>query len=1391
WGDGNTESGFTGDADHTYVTAGTYSVAITGDFPRIYFNDYSSSNPNTLQIQSIEQWGDQVWTSMRSAFEGCQNLTHNATDTPNLSTATSLTRTFYRCDIIDGDITNWDVSNISYMRHMFWAVNSFNQDLSSWDVSSVTDMSNMFLGVNNFNGDISSWDVSSVTNMSGMLGGAEAFNQDISGWDVSRVTSMLSMFDGAGAFNQELGSWDVSSVTNMSHMFYNANAFNQDISSWDVSSVTNMTHMFWSAADFNGNISSWDVSSVSDMSRMFYYAPTFNQDISGWDVSSVTDMTSIFDNSGLSSGNYDAILAGWSQLSLQLGVILGASGVYYCTGSVDRQKIIDDFGWTINDEGQDCTVGAFITTWQTTTDNESITIPTSGTGYDYTVDWGDGTVEAGFTGNATHAYSTAGIYTVVAGGDFPRIFFPFSGENEKILTVEQWGDITWNTMAAAFSGCSNLVINATDSPDLSNVTNLSEMFKNATSLTSGVSSWDLGNVENISAMFSGASSFNEDLNNWDVSSVTDMGSVFSGASSFNSDLSNWDVSNVTYMYGIFSEASSFDQELSSWNIGKVTNMETMLNNSGLSSYNYDETLIGWSALPSLLSGITLDASGIYFCSGSTERQSIIDTYNWTINDEGQDCILGAFITTWQTTTASESITIPTTGTGYNYTVDWGDGVIENAFTGDAMHTYTTAGTYSVAISGNFPRIYFNDINSHLPNSLKIQSIDQWGDQVWSHMDRAFAGCRNLTHSPTDLPNLTTVTSLALAFRYCEVFNGDIGNWNVSNVTNMGNMFSRANAFNQDIGDWDVSNVTDMQWMLSNSGMSVMNYDNTLIGWSELILESNVTLHATGIAYCSSKSARQIIIDDFGWTIFDDGENCPPEDIFLSSASIYENSAPSSLVGTLSTSDDTGPITYSLAGTDAAGFIISDDQLLTALSFDFESQDSYEITLIVSDVSGEFQQDFTIMVLDDPVDNTLAFITTWETTSTNETVTIPLAGSTEYDFTIKWGDGEAERVVTAEPSHEYAESGQYQIEIHGTFPRIHFRNSSMELKIKSIDQWGAIGWSSMEDAFLECEELVITATDAPDLSNVTTTQGMFWDADNLTGDFSNWDVSNVEDMSLMFFAAENFNSDISNWNMSNVKEINFMLTGTAFNQDISGWNVGSVENMNGVFASCSSFNQDISGWDVSSVKFFNSMFSNAISFNQNLGNWDVSSGVAFSRIVWWDGYVDRDLISYVLVNFGYFLEGTAMSDENYDLLLDGWGSLTTLQSDVPFFAPDLIYCTSKDARQKMIDQFGWTITDGGEDLDCSPVEPPLGINDMDQPAELTLFPNPASSFISVELNTITSISFVKVFSVNGELIQEIAIDVNQSQIPIDHLTKGIYLLEIISDDKVYRGRFIKK
>ena len=75
-------------------------------------------------------------------------------------------------------------------------------------------------------GHISNWDTSEVTNMRAMFFSANAFNQPIGNWDVSKVTDMSFMFKGAESFNQPIGNWDVSNVTNMNSMFYNT-SFNQ------------------------------------------------------------------------------------------------------------------------------------------------------------------------------------------------------------------------------------------------------------------------------------------------------------------------------------------------------------------------------------------------------------------------------------------------------------------------------------------------------------------------------------------------------------------------------------------------------------------------------------------------------------------------------------------------------------------------------------------------------------------------------------------------------------------------------------------------------------------------------------------------------------------------------------------------------------------------------------------------------------------------------------------------------------------------------------------------------------------------------------------------------------------------------------------------------------
>src|SRR5699024_7630543 len=145
----------------------------------------------------------------------------------------------------------------------------------------------------------------------------------------------------------------------------------------------------------------------------------------------------------------------------------------------------------------------------------------------------------------------------------------------------------------------------------------------------------------------------------------------------------------------------------------------------------------------------------------------------------------AFITTWQTTTANETITIPVNPNvpsyAYNYTVDWGDGNTSSNQTASATHTYASAGTHTVSITGDFPAIQFGGSNSDNANDAKLLTIEQWGTQVWLRMDEAFMGCVNLTtESDHDAPVFAANSALYYMFSGCSSFNSNLNDWNVSN-----------------------------------------------------------------------------------------------------------------------------------------------------------------------------------------------------------------------------------------------------------------------------------------------------------------------------------------------------------------------------------------------------------------------------------------------------------------------------------------------------------------------------------------------------------------------------------------------------------------------------------
>ena len=121
--------------------------------------------------------------------------------------------------------------------------------------------------------------------------------------------------------------------------------------------------------------------------------------------------------------------------------------------------------------------------------------------------------------------------------------------------------------------------------------------------------------------------------------------------------------------------------------------------------------------------------------------------------------MSAFILEITTTTSSETVVIPGTGTGYSYDIDWDDGTVQTGQTSNApSHVYATAGVYQVAISGTFPRVYYNN------GAYKLQptGIVQWGDEnTWSPIQvNAFYSCSNLAGSIPD-DSLTIFNSLTI------------------------------------------------------------------------------------------------------------------------------------------------------------------------------------------------------------------------------------------------------------------------------------------------------------------------------------------------------------------------------------------------------------------------------------------------------------------------------------------------------------------------------------------------------------------------------------------------------------------------------------------------------
>ncbi|UOY07396.1 BspA family leucine-rich repeat surface protein [Muricauda sp. SCSIO 64092] len=1198
-------------------TAGKIQVALrnassgSGALTRIYFAPNVTDDKQKLL--SVDQWGNNIsWSTMENAFINCVNLDVLAIDTPDLSNVTDMGQMFSGCTSLKGTADNF----------------------SSWNTSSVSDMGNMFNGASTFNVDIGSWNTSSVTNMNSTFLNATAFDQNLGNWNLALLGDGTNMLNNSGL---SIASWDATLIG----WYKQTLANNVTIGASGLEYCEAATERAALALRITGD-------GAETIKPVVKCKPV---DLVIGPSGSSTLAANLVDD-----GSSDAC----SSISFRL------SKTTFTTNDIGTETIT----LTVTDSNNNSdtchanvtvinyTTRVFVTTWDTTksgsSDSNSITIPAEGI---YDVDLGnDGSFELlDQTGTTTinvttHNYTAGEIQVALrnaasGSGTLTRIHFNNRNDRQKLITVDQWGSgIAWSTMHRAFHGCTNLEVKATDTPNLGSVTNMGQMFSSCTTLTgtTGFSNWNTAQVTTMVGMFAGASAFNGNIGSWNTSGVTDVSWMFWNATTFDKDIGSWNTSNVTNMGNMFNGATAFDADIGSWETGSVTDMSYAF--SGATAFNQD--IGSWNtSTVTTMRGLFQEATAFDQDIGSWDTGSVT-TMDQTFY---KAAAFNGAIGSWNVAKVTNMGSMFNGATTFNQNISsWNTANVTNM---GGMFDSAAAFNQGLA-SWNVDKV--TNMGSMFSNATAFnQNIDSWKTAKVTNMGSMFSNATAFNQN-IDSWETAKVTNMGDMFSGATTFNVDIGFWDVGSVTNMQSMFSGATAFDQDLADWNLALLSNGTAMLNNSGLSMGNWDATLIGWHKKSFANTVTIGASGLEYCEAQAERSAMTTfTFSGDILSDT---------LPIAECRETTIALNLNGT---------VTLPAALVEDDSFTCGNTTLdVSPSSFTTADLGANTVTLTVTDGNSKTSTCQTTVTVVGSTNSASVFVTTWNTTnsgtSNGNSITIPAEGTYDVDL---GNDGSFELLdqtgtTTIDVTSHGHTTGEIQVALrnaasgNGTLERIHFNNSGDKDKIRSVDQWGSnISWSTMDSAFRGCTHLEVKATDAPDLANLTSMRLLFAGATAFNGDIGSWNTAKVTNMAGMFYGASTFNQNIGSWNTTSVTTMEAMFSGaTAFNQNIGSWNTAEVITMVSMFENASAFNQNIGTWNVSSVIVMGNMFYNATAFNQNLGNWDLRA----------------------LLNGGNMLSRSGLSTTNWDNTLIGWYN-QNFTNTATIGASGLVYCKAGPQR----------------------------------------------------------------------------------------------------------------
>jgi hypothetical protein len=87
---------------------------------------------------------------------------------------------------------------------------------------------------------------------------------------------------------------------------------------------------------------------------------------------------------------------------------------------------------------------------------------------------------------------------------------------------------------------------------------------------------------------------------------------------------------------------------------------------------------------------------------------------------------------------------------------------------------------------------------------------------------------------------------------------------------------------------------------------------------------------------------------------------------------------------------------------------------------------------------------------------------------------------------------------------------------------------------------------------------------------------------------------------------------------------------------------------------------------------------------------------------------------------------------------------------------------------------------------------LGFNDISDEATFSVYPNPATNFITVSSNINLTINSIEMFDINGRMVKKISYDAtSNAEVTISDLSAGVYMMKISSNNGVATKKIIKQ